>query len=173
MQAVDIFVQTYLSNIHTSTLTIFMLVVTNIFEVIPLGLIIILVSILIYYKKGLKNSLFFIFTIGLGEALVLFFKIVFDVNRPLNGFILETSKSFPSNHATIATIFFIMLIYFFSKDFRGVFRTFFNTCCVLMIFAVSFSRLYLGVHWLSDVLAGIILGILTVYVAIKIGRSKL
>jgi undecaprenyl-diphosphatase len=172
MQSVDILVQTYLSGVHTPTLTKFMLIVTNIFEVIPLGLIIILVSILIYHRKGFENSLFFVFTIGFGEILVLVSKFLFNVSRPLNGFIVETSKSFPSNHATISTIFFIMLIFFFSRDFKGGWRVAFNTFCVSMIVTVSFSRLYLGVHWLSDVLAGVILGILTVYIATKINRSK-
>ena len=132
MHSIDIIVQTYLSNIHTPILTKFMLIATNLFEEIFLISLVFLIAVLIYYRKGLRNSLLLVVTFVVGETLVLIFKIIFDVSRPLNGLVVETSKSFPSSHATGATILFVMLIYLFSKDINKIWRWMFNIFCVLV-----------------------------------------
>lgn len=168
MNSIDIFVQNYFSLVHTLVLTKFMLIMTNLFEVVPLVLITFFIAILIYYKKGLRDDLLFIISLGMGEVFVFVFKNFFDISRPLNGLVVETSKSFPSGHATAVTIFFVMLMYLFAKDMNKVWRTVFVVFCVLMITLVSVSRLYLGVHWLSDVLGGVALGLFVSYISVAI-----
>lgn len=68
----------------------------------------------------------------------------------------ENSYSFPSSHATIAVIFYGFLWYFFSRVTTVTRLQVF----VLMstAFLISFSRIYLGVHYVSDVVGGILLG---------------
>lgn len=168
MNSIDIFVQNYFSLVHTLVLTKFMLIMTNLFEVVPLVLITFFIAILIYYKKGLRDDLLFIISLGIGEVFVFVLKNFFDISRPLNGLVVETSKSFPSGHATAVTIFFVMLMYLFAKDMNKVWRTVFVVFCVLMITLVSVSRLYLGVHWLSDVLGGVALGLFVSYISVAI-----
>lgn len=168
MHSIDILVQAYLSGIHTPILTWLMLVATNTFEVLPVILISILVAILIFYKQGLRYSFLFLASLGVGEVFDFILKTLFNVSRPTGGLIVETGKSFPSGHATAVTVFFIILMYIFSGHMKKKNRIFFNIFSVLMIVYVSFSRLYLGVHWASDVLGGIILGLITVYMSIKI-----
>jgi membrane-associated phospholipid phosphatase len=84
--------------------------------------------------------------------------------------VLETTYSFPSSHATAAVALYGFLAlsarHFVAKRFAGVFAT----SCVLLILAVGFSRLYLGVHYLSDVLAGYLLGALFVWLGLAIAR---
>jgi membrane protein DedA with SNARE-associated domain/membrane-associated phospholipid phosphatase len=68
--------------------------------------------------------------------------------------------SFPSGHSTYTAFFYGFLIYFFARQAKD------RTRRINLVFlwagitaAVAFSRLYLGVHYLSDVLAGMLLGI--------------
>ncbi len=71
----------------------------------------------------------------------------------------EIWHSFPSAHATLITALYLLLIYMVwtlvpSKPLRIVVSVVLLACVLL----VSFSRIYLGVHYLSDVLAGMALG---------------
>ncbi len=103
--------------------------------------------------------------------MVLILKNLFDIARPLDGFITVLGNSFPSYHATSATIFFVMLIYVFDTYFKSFGKIIFNAVCISGILIVAFSRVYLGVHWLSDILFGIILGVLISYISVKIFKS--
>ena len=80
------------------------------------------------------------------------------VQRPRpDGFrlIAETGYSFPSGHSMVSMAFFgllVWMIWVYEKD-----RLMRNVWCVLMglvIVMVGVSRIYLGVHYASDVLAG-------------------
>ena len=96
-------------------------------------------------------------------------KKLVHVSRPLNPLIVATDFSFPSGHATLAVIFFGLLVYFFKDQIHSkISRRIFILVCVIATFAVCISRLYLNVHWLSDVLAGMALGVfwLTLYIVL-------
>jgi membrane-associated phospholipid phosphatase len=167
MHTIDLSVQTYLSSIHTPALTKFFLIITNVFEIIPLVLIVLLISILIYRWYGFKNWILFVGTFGVGEVLVLFLKTIFNIDRPLYGFVVETSKSFPSGHATAVTVVFVMLTYILARNFSRFYKILFYIVAVTIVTLVSFSRLYLGVHWFSDVFGGIVLGLIVSYLSVK------
>ena len=71
----------------------------------------------------------------------------------------EFSYSFPSGHATVAMafygfLFYLLLMYLRSANWRAV--VFF--LAILFILGMGFSRIYLGVHYLSDVLGGFAIG---------------
>jgi undecaprenyl-diphosphatase len=98
-----------------------------------------------------------------GELLVAMLKIAFARPRPipfLPG--LQTfSASLPSGHAFTALVFYGLVVYFFLnhiENWRS--RLHLVLSGSLLATLVGFSRIYLGVHWLSDVLAGFALAAL-------------
>jgi membrane-associated phospholipid phosphatase len=80
-------------------------------------------------------------------------------------FMLETpyarpvSASFPSGHATASMVLYLVLAYLLVRlGGKGVFRWVVLTVAGLLIVLIGVSRMYLGVHYPSDVLAGYVFG---------------
>ena len=87
-------------------------------------------------------------------------KLLFHRPRPLEAAIpLPSSYSFPSGHATVAAATYLTLAVLLA-DRLGTRRA--KTLCValgaLLAIAIAGSRVYLGVHYLSDVVGGLVLG---------------
>ena len=77
----------------------------------------------------------------------------------------ETGFSFPSGHATLAAAaygFFISLAWCMMP--AGNKRSILVAALTLLIALIAFSRLYLGVHYLTDIVGGLLVGILFVYI---------
>ena len=71
----------------------------------------------------------------------------------------ETGFSFPSGHATLAAAFYGFLIYLVWRMMpAGHRRTVVLAVLTLIIALIAFSRLYLGVHYLTDVMGWLLLG---------------
>ena len=87
---------------------------------------------------------------------------------PFYGLATPESFSFPSSHALVALCFYAVLAHLVNSGIRssGV-RTGIRAIAVSVVLAIGFSRIYLGVHYPSDVLAGYAAG--TVWVAAIIG----
>ena len=113
----------------------------------------------------------------LGELFILTMKNLVERRRPpLSVALIEESGfSFPSAHAFMAMAFYGLIGYFVFRRVRG---KFFRILVILLfsflILTISFSRLYLGVHWPSDVLASLAAGLawLSVFItALEIRRK--
>lgn len=70
----------------------------------------------------------------------------------------ETGLSFPSAHAQAAVVGYTVLLLVFLPILQGVWRRTAATFAVLMVVAIGFSRIALGVHYVSDVVGGLVLG---------------
>jgi membrane-associated phospholipid phosphatase len=70
----------------------------------------------------------------------------------------EPGSSFPSGHAQAAIVGYAVLLLVFMPILHGVWRRLAVTLAVLMVLAIGFSRIALGVHYLSDVVGGYVLG---------------
>ena len=102
-------------------------------------------------------------------------KEIIDRPRPDMTILISppTSPGFPSGHAEYAALLFLLLFYL-AGELVGPrwLRWPLRIALVLAILAVGTSRVYLGVHWLSDVLGGYLLGVLWVWVVLW-GRKRL
>jgi len=102
------------------------------------------------------------------------FKNVFRRSRPLEMLIEKPLDfSFPSGHSMCSIVFYGFFIYVVSRLVKNVnIRRVINIFLIIIMVLVPFSRLYLGVHYFSDIVAGVILGVVCLlsfinYVKIK------
>ena len=70
----------------------------------------------------------------------------------------ESGLSFPSGHAQAAMVGYAVLLLVFLPILRGIWRSVAVIFAVLMVLAIGFARIALGVHFLSDVVGGYVLG---------------
>jgi PAP2 superfamily len=70
----------------------------------------------------------------------------------------EPGPSFPSGHAQAAVVGYAVLLLVLLPILHGVWRRVAVTFAVLMVLAIGFSQIALGVHYLSDVVGGYVLG---------------
>lgn len=132
-------------------------VIGYIFEPIIAIIISFMASIFLWFKDSKRDSLLFAIIAAISGMLIFSLKELVHRVRPEN--IVETNFSFPSGHATFAVILFGFLIYLARKNIRRPARIWIYIILSLMILFVGFSRLLLQVHWFSDVLGGLFLGL--------------
>lgn len=131
------------------------------------SLIIILSLIFWFFKKNPYIIGAWVSLIG-SSSLSALGKVAFHRLRPPFPVYTETSFSFPSGHATVAVAVFGFIAYFLYKNTKKlIYRILIILGGLLIIAAIGFSRIYLGVHYLSDVLAGYLLGLLWLILGIS------
>jgi membrane-associated phospholipid phosphatase len=85
-------------------------------------------------------------------------KLVFQRPRPELAFVHLDTYSFPSGHAAGAAAIYFTLAALVGRRLHGWDRVLMGVGTAVLVLAIGFSRLYLGAHYLSDVLAGLALG---------------
>jgi undecaprenyl-diphosphatase len=121
------------------------------------------VLILYFLLRRKKWDAFRVLMVALSSlGMMSLLKNLFQRHRPLNPLIEGiTNYSFPSGHAFMSVVFFGLLIYFavYNERYRWV-QYIFVTLVLILLFLIGFSRVYLRVHYTTDVLAGWICGTL-------------
>ncbi len=88
--------------------------------------------------------------------------------RPEASFFIEPTYSFPSGHTAVSTVVYGFLAYFcWRNSVSWKAKINFLSAAVLLICSIAFSRLYLGAHYLSDILGGLLLGSLWLIIGIS------
>lgn len=125
-----------------------------------------LVCALAFLLLGARREALFTLLTLLSGGIIYGIKIVINRPRPTADFIeiIEHAQfqSFPSGHVTFYVTFFGFLVFLMYR-LRWIWMWLRWTLAVLgllLIFTVGISRMYLGAHWFTDVLAGFLVGLL-------------
>lgn len=110
---------------------------------------------LLWWKNKLLEAKFFLIGCLGATFLNLELKVLFERVRPAlwKQLITENSFSFPSGHALGSLFLYGFLAYLLAQNYPKLTPIIYSLA-TLLIMTIGFSRLYLGVHWPSDVLAG-------------------
>ena len=113
-----------------------------------------------------KYSFKFVFVVCLNIGINYLLKVIINRPRPyqvdfqITNSLQALGNSFPSGHMVCATtiVFFFVLVFY--KNIKHIWlKILFMFLCGLYLIGVAISRMYLGQHYLSDIIAGTVLGV--------------
>ena len=152
-------VNLWIVTIHNNIFTAVANLVADGFDttvLLPLSLVI---GATLFVVKKRKYALLLVGGMGGNAVMLLVLKTFIYSPRPLNGLIIETSNSFPSGHTTSTVVLFGLLTFFAWQTWKSTAIKITSSAIYLtFISLVGFTRLYLNVHWLTDVIGGYFLG---------------
>jgi membrane-associated phospholipid phosphatase len=159
------FVSFFVSDVHTDIMQFFSFLGSHYF-LIPANLL--LIAYFLFIKKhkwySIKIPVISLTTTGM----LFFMKQLFNRPRPLIPLLKEVKGlSFPSGHAMISFTFYGLLIYIVWQTVSKTWvKWTLSILLILVIFMIGFSRIYLRVHYATDVLAGFCVGLVWLVIAI-------
>lgn len=125
-----------------------------------------IITLFVVFYLGLKKelrSIIFVLTAAIGGGiLVQILKFLFARPRPemVTQLVSEVTMSFPSGHSAMSAVVYLSLAVLISRiEPSRKTRVFLVTSALIISFIVGLSRIYLGVHYPSDVLAGWMIGL--------------
>lgn len=156
----DAEVNGWAASIQTSSFTPVAVIIDFVFDT-PALLCITLFVALFLFIRGYRGWGLVLVGAMLGDAVIIaLLKITIPSVRPLNGLLLESDFSFPSGHASSSVVFCGLLTYYVWQRWGSLKVEVSSTALSAGIMSfVGFDRIYLNVHWFSDVLGGYLLGI--------------
>jgi undecaprenyl-diphosphatase len=120
-----------------------------------------IILLLYLFLKDKSKAYYSLLNIGIVIIINNIIKLIIQRPRP-NGYNLinESNYSFPSGHAMIATAFYGFLIYLIYRNVTNKrIKYLLITLLFILIISICITRVYLGVHYLSDTIAGFSLSI--------------
>ena len=141
---------------------------------VPLGILGSIIGFFIF--KDNKHTVCFAGNLIIIAALNWTIKHIVQRPRPDESLriVTEDGFSYPSGHAMVTTAFYGLIIFFVYKNVEN--KVLRNLICIglsVLILLIDFSRVYLGVHYVSDVLSGTLISIAYLIVATTIAKKYL
>lgn len=144
--------------LKSSALTKVLYIITNIGSTIGVVSILLFLGIIFWRKKSFSDFKYVVGNAGIGVLLMKILKHMIKRIRPTWKWIVQGGFSYPSGHTISAVVLYGTLILLVNKKLNGKYKTPIIIFLSLMIFLISISRIYFGVHYLTDVVASLILG---------------
>lgn len=167
----DNFIYNMIISLKNDNLTKIIKVITTLANTKSIILYNVLIVIYILIKKNRKLMIIPINSL-LSVIINNIFKIIFRRDRPLLiALIDESGYSYPSGHAMISILFFGTLSYVIGKS-NIKYKTLIRISLGIFIILVGISRVYLGVHYVSDIIGGYLLGMITLLTVISFRKKE-
>lgn len=147
-----------LIKIKNEPLSKILFVITNIGSTIGTVIVLIITCIIFLKRKIFSDFKYVFLNVSAGVILMQVIKSLIRRVRPSWKWIVQGGFSYPSGHTITAILFYGTLILLVNKKLNGKYKTILTVLFSLMIFLIAISRIYFGAHYLTDVLASIILG---------------
>lgn len=166
----DIAIRDFALHLKSPFLRSWMQIITRLGNVETLFIIIVPILFVLIRDREYTTATAIIVAAGLSILVSQAFKLIFRRTRPSKfNRINHIGYSFPSGHSTVGVAFYTTIAYIISSNTSNVVLMVMIGFLVGLLIAVS--RIYLGVHWASDVLVGIMLGIVCAFWAIYLFRT--
>lgn len=116
-------------------------------------------------RRCWRSCGFWVATVASSEVIVQIMKLTLGRHRPLQLYSGVEQYSFPSGHATMSAVVLAYLAFLVTRRQSTGWRIAVAAIASVYVALVGMSRLYLGAHWLSDVLGGFSFGLAAVAVS--------
>lgn len=170
-KAMDVQVTAFFFDMRSAELSLFLYAFTHLGNVYGVTAMTVLAGIFLFTKR-MYQHLAALFISVLGSAITMdVLKTYFSRERPLDVafYIPENSFSFPSGHAASAMALVGLLTYFCVLEVKQQrAKTILFLIGLFYVLLIGISRIYLGVHFLTDVVAGFLLGLMWVVLAVGV-----
>lgn len=148
-----------LQDLRTAPGDAVMIAITELGDTAVVTVVTIVIFLWLAWKRAWRTAAYWIAGIAGASALNTAIKVALHRARP--GEMLYSGRSvfsFPSGHSTINMVLYGFLAFLIARELRPALRISVSLGAAVLIFMIAFSRLYLGAHWLSDVLGGLAFG---------------
>ena len=177
---IDNLIYKSVESIRSDFLTVVLIGITELGGVVGLFLILLITVIVLCKKNRVKEATAITLNLIISTFTYVILKNIFQRERPVTGNILidEVGFSFPSGHTTNNVAFYFFAIYLVCINVKN--KKIRNISCIILTvipILIAFSRIYLRVHYPTDVIAGFCLGIVLVVLFVtfiwpRIEKSK-
>jgi len=168
----DQVVLNFFVNNRVEWLAFVMLVITYCGSYLVVSGLAFLSAISFYIHKHTARILPLLVSVGGSAATTFILKNIFYRPRPMEALYMETGSSFPSGHATAAMALYGFLLYTIWKHDKHYLKNSFIIFLSALIILIGASRLYLEVHYLSDVLAGYAVGFIWLLISARLHKNN-
>lgn len=112
----------------------------------------------LFVRKAWRRGIGFVIAMAGTAMFVPLFKLLLHRSRPIELYSGADAYSFPSGHATLNAVLFGICAVLAAHDLNRWAKAAIFTITAAFVITIGFSRVYLGAHWMSDVLAGLLFG---------------
>lgn len=136
-----------------------MIAITEIGDTTVVVAVTFIVFLWLVWKRAWHTATYWLVAVAGASALNTAIKVALHRTRPGELHYTGWSAfSFPSGHSTVNTVLYGFLAFLIAREIRPVLRGPVALGAAILVFLIAFSRVYLGAHWLSDVLGGLAFG---------------